>query len=67
MTKETLKIEGMSCENCVHHVTEALKSVAGVKSAKVSLKKNEAVVKYDDETSVDAMRAAVAQAGYKVI
>ncbi|CAM3069022.1 copper chaperone [Lactococcus hircilactis] len=67
MTKETLKIEGMSCENCVHHVTEVLKSVAGVKSAKVSLKKNEAVVKYDDETSVDAMRAAVAQAGYKVI
>ena len=67
MTKETLKIEGMSCENCVHHVTEALKSVAGVKSAKVSLKKNEAVVKYDDETSVDAMRDAVAQAGYKLI
>ena len=67
MTKETLKIEGMTCDHCVHHVTQALESVDGVQSAKVSLKKNEAVVKFDETASLDAMREAVAEAGYKVV
>lgn len=25
-----LRIEGMTCDNCVRHVTQALRSVAGV-------------------------------------
>lgn len=66
MEKTTLKIEGMSCKNCVAHVTEALESVAGVASAKVNLKKGEAVVKSTD-TSLETMSQAVAAAGYKVV
>jgi copper chaperone len=45
MDKTHLKIEGMTCQHCVSHVTEALEGVAGVASAKVNLKKGEAVVK----------------------
>ncbi len=67
MTKQTLKIEGMTCDHCVHHVTQALEAVAGVKSAKVSLKKNEAVVKFDDTVKLSDMSTAVAEAGYKVV
>ena len=43
MDKTHLKIEGMTCQHCVSHVTEALEGVAGVASAKVNLKKGEAV------------------------
>ena len=45
--KETLKIDGMTCDHCVMHVTNALESVEGVEKAKVSLKKKEALVKFD--------------------
>jgi copper ion binding protein len=64
--KTTLKIEGMSCEHCVHHVTEALKGVAGVSSAKVDLKKKSAEVEHADAVTQAALKAAVEEAGYEV-
>ena len=66
MDKTHLKIEGMTCQHCVSHVTEALAGVAGVASAKVNLKKGEAVVKSED-ASLEQLSAAVAAAGYKVV
>ncbi len=65
--KATLKIEGMTCDHCVMHVTDALQKVEGVEKAKVSLKKNEAGVKFSEPATMDEMREAVAQAGYKAI
>lgn len=66
MDKTHLKIEGMTCQHCVSHVTEALEGVAGVDSAKINLKKGEAVVKSED-ASLEQLSAAVAAAGYKVV
>ena len=66
MDKTHLKIEGMTCQHCVSHVTEALEGVAGVASAKVNLKKGEAVVKSED-ASLEQLSAAVAAARYKVV
>ncbi len=66
MDKTHLKIEGMTCQHCVSHVTEALEGVAGVASAKINLKKGEAVVKSED-ASLEQLSAAVAAAGYKVV
>jgi copper ion binding protein len=63
--KTTLKIEGMSCEHCVQHVTEALKALGGVKSAKVNLKKKSAEVDHDESVSLEALKAAVSEAGYE--
>ncbi len=63
--KETLKIEGMTCDHCVMHVTNALEAIDGVEKAKVSLKKNE--VKFSAPADMDKMAVAVAEAGYKVI
>jgi copper chaperone CopZ len=63
--KKVLSVEGMSCGHCVAHVKEALESVAGVSKAEVDLKKKQAVVEgagLDDE----AMKAAVADAGYEI-
>ncbi|GHV37738.1 hypothetical protein FACS18949_18080 [Clostridia bacterium] len=64
--KTTLNIEGMSCEHCVKHVTEALKGLPGVTSVKVSLKDKNAVVEHGGVT-LDAFRAAVDDAGYEVV
>ncbi|MGX6990739.1 CopZ family metallochaperone [Pseudolactococcus reticulitermitis] len=66
MAKTHLKIEGMTCQHCVSHVTEALEAVPGVTSAKVNLKKGEAVVKSED-TSLEQLSAAVSSAGYQVV
>ncbi|MDR2793992.1 MAG: copper ion binding protein [Treponema sp.] len=63
--KTLLHIEGMSCEHCVKHVTESLKRVNGVKSAKVSLKDKKAVVNHKDDVTLESMKAAVAEAGYE--
>lgn len=66
MEKTTLKIDGMTCQHCVTHVTEALENVAGVASVKVNLKKGEAVVKSEDAT-LEALNEAVVAAGYQAI
>jgi copper ion binding protein len=63
--KTTLSIEGMTCEHCVKHVTEALQGVSGVKKAKVNLKAGKADIDHSDGVSVDALKAAVLEAGYK--
>jgi copper chaperone len=63
--KKVLSVEGMSCGHCVAHVKEALESVAGVAKAEVDLGSKRAVVEgegIDDE----AMRSAVADAGYEI-
>ena len=63
--KTTLKISGMSCDHCVHHVTEALKGVPGVSAAKVSLKDDSAEVKHEETVTREALKAAVVEAGYE--
>ena len=62
--KTVLRIEGMSCAHCVQHVKEALEAVAGVKSAKVTLKDNSAKVEHADNVDLAALTAAVEKAGY---
>ncbi len=46
-------VKGMTCDNCVHHVTEAAKGVPGVTDARVSLADHSAVVEGDfDERKI---------------
>ena len=63
--RTVLNIEGMSCDHCVKHVKEALESVPGVKSAKVSLKEKTASVEHGDSVDLSALKAAVEDAGYE--
>ncbi|MDR3343464.1 MAG: copper ion binding protein [Treponema sp.] len=65
--KTTLKIEGMSCEHCVQHVTKALKGIAGVTSAMVNLKKKSAEVEHGEGVTLEAMKAAITEEGYEVV
>jgi copper chaperone CopZ len=57
----------MHCNGCVRSVTNALKRIAGVLSAEVSLQENSAKVEFDEkETSPDVLRKAIQDIGYDV-
>lgn len=65
MAEVILKVEDMSCGGCVRNVTTVLKALPGVEDAVVSLEAAQAVVHYDPQrVSVEAMRAAVEDAGF---
>ncbi|MFT3696109.1 MAG: heavy metal-associated domain-containing protein [Kofleriaceae bacterium] len=59
----TLSIAGMTCNNCVRHVSTALKEVPGVAKVQVNLP-DSAIIDHDDLTTLPALVAAVESAGY---
>ena len=65
MKNITLTVEGMSCGHCSARVEKALNAIEGV-SAQVDLETKTAAVTYPDTVTVDALKAAVTDAGYSV-
>src|SRR5688572_22178067 len=62
-----LPIQGMTCQNCVRHVTAALRSVPGVEAAEVSLERRRAKVEFAEQSADrQALVAAIEHAGYTV-
>lgn len=61
-----VKVNGMMCDNCVKHVTKALKSVKGVRRAEVSLAKKNAIVEMKEDVKDADLIKAVTDAGYEV-
>ena len=64
MKNFVLNVDGMMCGHCVAHVTKALQGVDGVTSVEVSLENKTATVV--GNVNVEALKAAVEQAGYTV-
>lgn len=64
--KKVIVIEGMSCGHCQARVEKALNSIPGV-SAKVDLKKKQAVVETEKNLDDSVFTEAVSDAGYKVV
>lgn len=60
-----INVEGMSCSHCEMTVQKAAESVQGVSSAKASAKKGVVKVKADNTDVTDAVKAAIAEAGFK--
>lgn len=60
-----LKVDGMSCGNCVCHVENALNSLEGV-WAQADLEKGEALVRMKQEHGNNELKQAVKDAGYVV-
>ena len=67
MASKTLDIEGMMCEHCVAHVTQALEGVRGVKNVHVSLDEKNATLDAGPLVSDKKLSKAVEDAGYKVV
>lgn len=66
MAAKTLTIDGMKCEHCAAHVTEALEGVRGVKNVRVSLDDKTATLDAGLLVSDNKLIKAVEQAGYTV-
>lgn len=58
--KKELMIEGMMCQNCVKHVTNALTGIAGVSDVNVSLENKSAMIQAAKSAKDDDLKAAVA-------
>ncbi len=58
-----LGVGGMTCDDCVVHVTEALESVPGVEAATVDLATRSAVVTARSDVEAAALAAAVRATG----
>lgn len=63
---KTVKINGMTCENCANRVEWAINDIDGL-VAKVNLKKNEATVSMEKLVADDVIKAAIEKAGYTVV
>ena len=59
------KIDGMHCENCSNRVKRSINRLDGV-SAKVNLRKKEAVVRYEQDIADDVITKEIEGLGYKV-
>jgi P-type Cu+ transporter len=62
-----LSVHGMTCQNCVRHVREAIHAVPGVSTASVNLDTQSATVRWSTgfDPNVDALVRAVNNAGYQ--
>ncbi|MDA8157672.1 MAG: heavy metal-associated domain-containing protein [Deltaproteobacteria bacterium] len=65
MKKIKMEVGGMTCEHCVARVNKFVKSVNGVTDVNTSLKENKSYITAKDDTSVEAVKSAVEEAGYK--
>ena len=63
---QTFEIGGMTCQNCVNHVTRALNSIDGT-WAQVTLAGGQARILSKNPIDVDTYRAAVEKEGYRLL
>lgn len=58
-------IEGMDCGNCAVSIEMLLNNQLGIKSAKVSFEKKEAIIEFDDaEFKIAEVEKIIKQIGY---
>lgn len=66
MRKKVL-IEGMSCQNCVRHVGEALNEIDGISNVEVKLEDKAALLDAESNELDQAIKFALDEAGYEVV
>ncbi|WP_274608167.1 heavy metal translocating P-type ATPase [Bifidobacterium phasiani] len=65
MIKKTIGVEGMTCNNCVKHVTRALENLPGATDVSVSLDDKRAVVTVPETVTDEQITTAIADEGYE--
>jgi copper chaperone CopZ len=61
-----ISVDGMTCENCVRHVKEALEGLTGVTAVEVSLEEGEARVQAPGALNEKLIRETLDEEGYEV-
>lgn len=65
--KETIKVQGMSCNHCVNSVEGNVGKLTGVSSVKVNLQAGEVSVEFDNEqTTLEQIKETIEEQGYDV-
>jgi len=70
MTSTTYTVRGMTCGHCVNAVTEEISEIDGVASVEIDLVEggdSPVTVASDTELDIEAVRAAIDEAGYELI
>ncbi|TEX50318.1 MAG: cation-transporting ATPase [Actinomycetales bacterium mxb001] len=67
MASTTYRVEGMTCDHCVHAVTTELLLVPGVEAVRVDLPSGTVEVTSAQPLAEDDVREAVDEAGYTLI
>jgi len=66
--KETLKVQGLSCNCCVNKVEESVNKLAGISSIEVNQASEEVQVTFDENTiTLEQIEAKIAEQGYQVV
>jgi copper chaperone len=66
-TTSTYDVKGMTCAHCVSAVSAELTKLHGVHEVDVDLDTGKVTVTSDTDLEVDAVRAAVDEAGYELV
>jgi len=65
--KINIKIEGMTCDACQHHVNGAVNALPGIVNVNSSYEKGNAEVEFDNtQTNIAEIEKAINSTGYKV-
>lgn len=70
MSTQTVNVSGMTCQHCVHSVTEEVGAIDGVTNVAVDLNAggtSVVTVTADSPVTDEALAAAIAEAGYAVV
>ncbi len=67
MIETILTIDGMACAMCESHVNDAVRNTCPVKKVTSSHTKGETVILSEQPLDEQALRAALAATGYKVL
>ncbi|MEU8414283.1 cation transporter [Amycolatopsis japonica] len=67
MAETTYIVKGMSCGHCAASVTEEVSEIAGVSAVNVDVAGGKVTVTSDAPLDVQAVDAAVSEAGYQLV
>lgn len=63
---QTISVTGMTCQNCVRHVSQALSALPGVRSVNVDLSSGAASLEVEGEIPREQLAAALDEEGYEL-
>lgn len=67
MITNTYTVAGMTCEHCVQAVTSEVAALPRVATVAIDLPSGAVTVTSDDAIDIDALRAAIDEAGYALV
>lgn len=68
MANAVLKVNGMSCNHCVHSIEGALNNLSGVEWVKISLAKQAVTVEFKEaRLDLEKIKITIEEQGYNVL